>query len=216
MNPRNINHKNTMATHNLQTQSTSTSLSLSLPLLQSSLTSLSAALATLDACTADLPRLSHVLTSTRHFELLPSSTLAAAQTKLVDEIQPEVLRLLQVVEGVVERRERRGEWLRARWGLYEGRLGRDEVGGRSGSKAAKGSAQTASTGAADDLKTQRLRQKKERLSYAVERLQLQAQQKERQLRMSMAQQGVAIGGKSDEGGRGVEAEEEEDDDDFRV
>jgi DASH complex subunit SPC19 len=36
------------------------------------------------------------------------------------------------------------------------------------------------------LKMKQLRQKKERLSFAVERLTLQAQQKERQLRMSMA------------------------------
>jgi len=38
------------------------------------------------------------------------------------------------------------------------------------------------------LRLKQMRQKKERLSYAVERLTLQAQQKERQLRMSMAAQ----------------------------
>lgn len=38
------------------------------------------------------------------------------------------------------------------------------------------------------LRMKQLRQKKERLSFAVERLTLQAQQKERQLRMSMAAQ----------------------------
>jgi DASH complex subunit SPC19 len=37
-------------------------------------------------------------------------------------------------------------------------------------------------------KLRQLRQKKERLEYAVERLSLQAQQKERQLRMSIAAQ----------------------------
>ena len=36
------------------------------------------------------------------------------------------------------------------------------------------------------LRMKQLRQKKERLSFAVERLTLQAQQRERQLRMSMA------------------------------
>ena len=38
------------------------------------------------------------------------------------------------------------------------------------------------------LRLKQMRQKKERLSYAVERLNLQAQQKERQLRLSMAAQ----------------------------
>ena len=38
------------------------------------------------------------------------------------------------------------------------------------------------------LRVKYMRQKKERLSYAVERLTLQAQQRERQLRMSMAAQ----------------------------
>ena len=40
----------------------------------------------------------------------------------------------------------------------------------------------------EQLRLKQMRQKKERLSYAVERLTLQAQQKERQLRMSMAAQ----------------------------
>jgi len=38
----------------------------------------------------------------------------------------------------------------------------------------------------EEVKMQQLRQKKERLSYAVGRLELQATQKERQLRKSMA------------------------------
>jgi DASH complex subunit SPC19 len=37
-----------------------------------------------------------------------------------------------------------------------------------------------------ELKFKQLRQKKERLSYAVDTLELQAKQRERQLRMSMA------------------------------
>ena len=46
-----------------------------------------------------------------------------------------------------------------------------------------------STGAPlEELKMKQMRQKKERLSYAVDRLTLQAQQKERELRKSMAAQ----------------------------
>jgi DASH complex subunit SPC19 len=40
----------------------------------------------------------------------------------------------------------------------------------------------------EEMKMQQLRQKKERLSYAVSRLELQAGQRERQLRKSMAAQ----------------------------
>ena len=40
--------------------------------------------------------------------------------------------------------------------------------------------------ALEEFKYKQLRQKKERLSYAVDRLELQARQRERQLRMSMA------------------------------
>ena len=42
--------------------------------------------------------------------------------------------------------------------------------------------------AVEEMKMQQLRQKKERLSYAVSRLELQAGQRERQLRKSMAAQ----------------------------
>jgi DASH complex subunit SPC19 len=42
--------------------------------------------------------------------------------------------------------------------------------------------------AAEQMKLQQLRQKKERLSYAVSRLELQANQRQRQLRKSMAAQ----------------------------
>lgn len=40
--------------------------------------------------------------------------------------------------------------------------------------------------ALQELKAKQLRQKKQRLSYAVETLEMQAKQRERQLRMSMA------------------------------
>lgn len=43
-------------------------------------------------------------------------------------------------------------------------------------------------GSREALRLKQLRNKKERLSYAVERLVLQAQQRERQLRMSVAAQ----------------------------
>ena len=141
---------------------------------------------------------------------------------MLAELKPEVERLLARVESVVEKRERRGEWLRARWALGEGRLGRDVdvpgARGSSGSDAAraaqsrKKSVGRAGAGGADEAKAKRMRQKKERLSYAVERLQLQAGQRERQLRKSMA----AVGESShdEEEGAKAAAREEEDDLDF--
>lgn len=174
---------------------TSTPLTPALTSLHTSLSLLNSSLAILDTGTRDLPRLTRVLSQTRHFELAPSSALHSAQDDVLSELRPEIERLFAQAEKVVEGRERREEWLRARWALGEGRLGREGPSGPSASagktKATASTAGTAGKGGAaavDTAKAQRLRQKKERLSYAVERLQLQANQKERQLRMSMAAQ----------------------------
>lgn len=165
----------------------------------------------LDAGIADLPRLSHVLSQTRHFELLPLSTLQTAQQGVIDELAPEVERLIGRVEAYVERLEVRERGLRARAELQEGRLGDGmrTMGGRSGSAMARARQRSAGgreakvqqqqvVGAREELKAKQLRQKKERLSYAVERLQMQAQQTERKLRMSMAAQESRRGEMDDE------------------
>ena len=64
------------------------------------------------------------------------------------------------------------------------------MGGERKPQSVRGAA-SSSSGALnkmEELKVQQLRQKKERLSYAVSRLELQAGQRERQLRKSMAAQ----------------------------
>lgn len=61
-----------------------------------------------------------------------------------------------------------------------GSYGAQKPGGGSGGGAA--------LSAVEEMKMQQLRQKKEKLSYAVSTLQLQAGQRERQLRKSMAAQ----------------------------
>ena len=166
---------------------------------------LSSTLSILDTGTTDLQRLRTVLSQTRHFELLPTSSLAAAQSAVIDELTPEIESLLSKAESVVERRERREEWLRARWALGEGRLGRDpdlatkaEI--RNSSTSTLGTKQfeeeRTQAPSIDDSKVKRLRQKKERLSYAVDRLTLQANQRERQLRMSMAAQEQRVSSES--------------------
>lgn len=173
-----------------------TSLSGALSSLQTSTALLSSSLSILDAGISDLPRLSRVLAQTRHFELVPASALAAQQAAVVSELAPELEALLTRVEAHVERLERREQSLRAKWRLQEGRLGRMSGGAdeekRSGIRSGGGGGARQdgvdAVQGIDGLKAKQLRQKKERLSYAVERLQTQAQQKERQLRMSMAAQ----------------------------
>ena len=89
---------------------------------------------------------------------------------------------------------RREQSLQAKAELQEGRLSNPNQGGRqsSASRQSATGAGTSSSSAAgglsslEQLKISQLRQKKERLSYAVGRLELQAGQRERQLRKSMA------------------------------
>lgn len=93
--------------------------------------------------------------------------------------------LLGRVGMYLERLGRREESLRAKAELQMGRLG-DSAGKSGSAAAAKKKAKSMNAGGANAIKMRMLTQKKERLSYAVERLTLQAQQKERQLRMSVA------------------------------
>ncbi|KAK0982469.1 DASH complex subunit spc19 [Friedmanniomyces endolithicus] len=142
-----------------------------------------------------------MLQTTRHFELVSSHDLTTAQATLLSEIQPEVSALLSRVETHLDKLERREKSLIAKAELQEGRLSRtsasrtsssgarQSAGGRSSTLANSSAATaTATTGlsALEEMKLQQLRQKKERLGYAVSRLELQAGQRERQLRKSMA------------------------------
>lgn len=91
----------------------------------------------------------------------------------------------------LDKLERREQSLIAKCELQEGRLSRDDDERPAARRPSGGAGLGASAGGAggsslEGLKMQAIRQKKERLSYAVERLTLQAQQRERQLRMSMA------------------------------
>lgn len=189
-----------------QQQSQTSSLASSLASLRTSTALLSSSLAILHTGTSDLPRLTKVLSQTRHFELVPTSALQTAQEAVLAELTPEVERLLERVESVVERRERRVEWLRARWALGEGRLGRDTginsaVASTTNSayapsltNSSKPSSHPRTNASSSEVAEERAprppTEKKERLSYAVERLTLQANQRERQLRKSMAAQEV--------------------------
>lgn len=125
----------------------------------------------------------------QHFELVSEHDLTTAQSSLLSEIQPEVSTLLSRVEAYLDKLERREKSLIAKAELQEGRLSRpsrSSYGAKS--PGVKGGLAPAGLSAVEEMKMQQLRQKKERLSYAVSRLELQAGQRERQLRKSMAAQ----------------------------
>lgn len=159
------------------------SLSSSLALLESSIT-------ILDEGVSDFPRLCKVLQTQQHFELLPEPTLREAQQSLLDEITPAIGQLLSTAENYVGQLSRKEESLKARYELLEGRLshsGRTSSLGTSSQPLKSTNAASASgLSEAKMLELKRLRQKKERLQYAVERLELQSKQRERELRKSMA------------------------------
>ena len=170
--------------------------------LQSSLQILDSSISTLDAGISDFPRLCKVLQTTRvsaisspvqyvtnppqHFELLPEPTLREAQQSLLDEITPSIAHLLSLASNHVEKLSRREQGLRAKCELQEGRMYSNESRQPSRLRSAYGDRQGASGNAAKAAELRRLVQKKERLQYAVERLELQSKQRERQLRKSMA------------------------------
>jgi len=92
----------------------------------------------------------------------------------------------------VAKLERRQQALVARSELLEGRLEGGEAGGLRKQRSLDRLVRSASFGkeggdaGVKALRLKALRQKKERLGYAVERLTLQSQQRQRQLRMSVA------------------------------
>ncbi|KAL8895869.1 MAG: hypothetical protein Q9207_007973 [Kuettlingeria erythrocarpa] len=161
--------------------------------LRSSNHLLSNSISILDSGVHDFPRLIKVLQTTKHFELLPSSDLTAAQSRLLSSLIPEFNNLLAQVETHLGRLERREQALIARCELLEGRLsmsGEESEAKRKsgGSGMGRKSLAVEGDGGREALRLKQMRAKKERLEYAVERLSLQAQQRERQLRKSVAAQ----------------------------
>ncbi|KAF2109679.1 DASH complex subunit Spc19, partial [Lophiotrema nucula] len=161
--------------------------------LRTSMQLLDSSISILESGVNDFPRLAKVLQTTRHFELISEPDLQSAQSTLLSEIRPEVESLLGRVDKYLEKLERREQSLIAKSDLNEGRLSRENTGAsafrpnsRTGQRSAgqEGGGKTMNT--LQEMKYKQLRAKKERLSYAVETLEMQAKQRERQLRMSMA------------------------------
>ena len=160
--------------------------------LRSSLALLNSSISILDEGVSDFPRLCRVLQTRQHFELVPETEVRDAQEALLNEITPAISQLLQTAETYVSQLGRKEESLKARYELLEGRLSHSKRNSSFGGESAKPLAGLdnntvalpLSEAKAQELK--RLRQKKERLQYAVDRLELQGKQRERELRKSMA------------------------------
>ncbi|KAL0466470.1 DASH complex subunit Spc19 [Neurospora intermedia] len=177
------------------------SFSTLLPPLHSSLSLLSSSLSLLDSSTSDFPRLSSVLKTVRHYEVIPQPTLQAAEASLRDEIGPFIELLLERVDKELERKGRRVETLKARCELNGGRLSnynREQKSGAGGGGIQKKSGGTKEAGSGSGgkklngeagLRAKVVRQRKEALKYSVERLEMEVAQKERELRMRLEQQG---------------------------
>ncbi|KAF6821117.1 hypothetical protein CPLU01_12603 [Colletotrichum plurivorum] len=151
--------------------------------LRSSLSFLESSVAALDAGVSDLPRAASVLRPTRHFELVPQPTLAAAEASLRDEIGPYVALLLDRADAQVDRRERRIETLKARCELLQGRLAQpadDEYSEKKNKSVVAGKKRA--LGGESALRARAVRQRREALEYSVERLELEVLTKERELR----------------------------------
>jgi DASH complex subunit SPC19 len=144
----------------------------------------------------------HLTFIPQHFELVSEPSLQTAQQTLLSSLEPELNALLSRVESHLDKMSRREQSLLAKAELQEGRLSNPSQAGRQSSasrqsaagagaapSASHSSTSHASTGglsSLEQLKISQSRQKKERLSYAVGRLEMQAGQRERQLRKSMA------------------------------
>ncbi|PSR87247.1 DASH complex subunit Spc19 [Coniella lustricola] len=151
--------------------------------LRNSVSLLESSVNTLGSGVADFPRLSIVLKTVRHYELIPQPTLAAAEASLRDEIGPFVSHLLDRAEHQVERQARRIETLKARSDLNAGRLGRESSTSTRSGSGGPAARKTLDGGAG--LRARAVRQKKEALKYSVERLELEVVQKERELRVRL-------------------------------
>jgi DASH complex subunit SPC19 len=124
----------------------------------------------------------------KHYELIPTTTLAAAESSLRDEISPYITLLLSRAERQLERQARRIETLKARAELNAGRLSSSSpsVGGNGKGPAPGRKAGGRKLDGEAALRARVLRQRKEALKYSVERLEMEVSRKEREVRMRLA------------------------------
>ncbi|KAL8413274.1 hypothetical protein RB594_004772 [Gaeumannomyces avenae] len=154
--------------------------------LRTSLSFLESSVQTIDAGVADFPRLISVLKT--HYELIPARTLAAAEASLRSEIGPFVGLLLDRADGHLARQARRIETLKAKAELQAGRLSHDDGGARKKQQQAAAAADRKKQLKGEAaLRARMVRQRKEALRYAVDRLETEVAQKERELRARLGE-----------------------------
>ncbi|EPS36849.1 hypothetical protein H072_9615 [Dactylellina haptotyla CBS 200.50] len=148
----------------------------------------------LDAAVADYPRLSKVLSSHRHFELISQSDLQTAQSLLSSTIQPETERLIRETEKHIHKLELKERKLIADAELLETRIANTLKKGANTVPTAVVKPPpppvTASNDAANAEKLKKLKAQRQRLGYTVERLELEKRQKEMQVKKSMSYSNV--------------------------
>lgn len=156
--------------------------------LRSSLTLLDSSISILDEGVSDFPRLRKVLQTQQHFELVPEQTLMQAQQALADEISPAIEQLLSAAESHVKQLARKEQSLKARSELLEGRLSSKHISAADQLTRSRTNTlgRDASSSESEALRMKKLQQKKDQLQFAIERLELQTKQKQRDLRKSMA------------------------------
>ncbi|KAI0808715.1 DASH complex subunit Spc19 [Xylaria sp. FL0064] len=151
--------------------------------LRTSLSFLESSVNTLDSGVSDFPRLVNVLKTARHYELIPQTTLQAAEASLRSELSPAITTLLDRADAHIDRVDRRIESLRARAELQQGRLDNDGSSSRtSRNPRANAKNSSAQLDGNAKLRAHVLKQRREALQYSVERLELEVLQKERELR----------------------------------
>jgi DASH complex subunit SPC19 len=126
-------------------------------------------------------------TQTQHYELIPQSTLQAAEASLRSELAPAIETLLDRADNHIDRIERRIESLKARSELQQGRLDNytSTFSTTSAAASTKASSSRNEKKFLDEkakARARALKQDREALQYSIERLELQVLQKERELR----------------------------------
>ncbi|KAK9320767.1 DASH complex subunit Spc19 [Lipomyces orientalis] len=143
--------------------------------LHASVGLLESSIASLNSGVIDLPRIKNVLKAERVFEVVPESEVNTVKTSLAGEVEPQLIELLRRAEGAIAKLERRQKNLIAKAELQEVRLQRQP-------RASPQVPESAVIDSDNARKWRTLQQKRERLEYSLSRLNLAAEQKQRQLR----------------------------------
>lgn len=169
------------ANHLYSLQGCVTSLRASCSLLESSIASLDAGIHT-------FPRVSKLLQANRHFEVVGESEVVKAHQELAAEVEPQMEDLLRRAEQEMARLERKEKNLSSKSDLQQVRLHQRASSTRptaaAGDTEQKDDRSERADSAAKVEKRKNLRLKRERLLFSLQRLELEEDQKRRQLRQS--------------------------------